>query len=426
MFKNLSVQLIIAIILGVVVGLFARESSLMASQMTLIFKGLSPIGIGLIMIFKLISIPLVITSIVAGAISLGNIKMLGQLGTRLAIIIVGTTLAATTIGVILVSLFAPGVGRGLGDGVLPDMVRASQGKTFLDLIIPENFLASIFSGNILPIILISFILGAAFLMMKEEGRPFIAAWNKLNNGMLKFVSLVMMLAPIGVFALMAKMVKETGIEAIKPLIIYSLIVLLGLLVHVLFILPAILSKFGQYSAIKLFQRMSAALAMGFATSSSIATLPVTMHCLKNNVKASNRVVSFVCPIGAVINKNGTALYQAIAAVFIAQLAGIELGIVALLTVIVMATVAAIGAAAIPSAGLITLAFVLNAIGVPLEGIALILAVDKVLDMFRTTVNVYGDGVATVLMVRYDSKLMIKWREFYESDVSIAEKANYGS
>ena len=243
--------------------------------------------------------------------------------------------------------------------------------------------------------------GAALLSLEREGKSLQDVIDALAKTVIRLTGWVIMLAPYGVFALMATMIVDFGWGALRSLAVYMVTVALGLGVHFFVTLPLICAVVGRYSPVRLFREVSAALITAFSSASSSATLPITMDNLEENTGVPRRYTSFVLPIGATVNMDGTALYEAVAVVFIAQAYGLDLTVSQQFLIFVTATLAAIGAAAIPSAGLFTMAIVLKAVGLPLEGVALIIGVDRVLDMLRTTTNVWGDVVGTVVIARTD-------------------------
>ncbi|MBT5856107.1 dicarboxylate/amino acid:cation symporter [bacterium] len=393
---KLNTQIFLGLILGVVVGLVLGDAAVLFETVGEVFLRL----------LKMLIIPLILSSIVMGIVSLGDVHHLGKLGGRTGFYFLGTTLLSCTLGAFIATMLKPGIGSGLtvanfsGEALTNETM--SWGTIFTQ-IVPSNIVGSMAQGQMLPTIFFALIFGAALISIGPKGEKIIQWMDSFNEVILKLVDWVMRLAPIGVFALMAALVGDTGLEAFVPLALYILTVLLGLFIHGLIFLPIILIVFGGFSPFVLIRHASPALAMAFSTSSSMATLPITMDFLKKKVGISNRVASFVCPLGATINMDGTALYQVVASIFIAQVYGIHLSMGQLAIIVVTATLASIGAAAIPSAGLVTMAIILNAVGLPIEGIGLILAVDRILDMVRTSVNVLSDLVGSVIVARREGE-----------------------
>lgn len=357
---------------------------------------------------KMMIVPLIIFSMVSGVTALGNIKKLGRLGARTVIYYLITTGAAVIIGIIVVNIIQPG--RGFGTQAIPtggNHMPPGQ-FSFLDVILnmfPPNIVEAMVKTNILPLIIFSLAFGSVLTTLGERAKPVINLVNVLNQVILKIVGLIMLFAPIGVFGLVAgKLGAEGGGAAFYQELVrlskYMLSVILGLSLHALIFLPLLLYLFGRRSPWEYFRKVAEALATAFSTSSSSATLPVTLESVEQNAGVSNKTASFVLPLGATINMDGTALYEAVAAIFIAQLYGVSLSFGAQVTIFFTATLASIGAAGIPQAGLVTMVMVLQAVNLPTEGIGAILAVDWFLDRCRTTVNVWGDTVGCQIIDRY--------------------------
>jgi Na+/H+-dicarboxylate symporter len=387
-------QIIIAIILGVITGLFLKDKA----------ENLQIIGDLFIRLLKMIIIPLILASVVSGITQIGNIRNLGRIGLKTFIYYLITTILAVSIGLVLVNLICPGTGAEFADKAteLPEQTAPSLITITTD-IIPENLFESMSQDKVLQIIFFAILLGAAISSVGEKGKSLVNLFEAFNAVMMKITNWIMHLAPIGVFALMAVTIGKTGLEAIKSLGLYMTTVGIGLFIHAFITLPLLLFIFGRYNPLKFIKDVFSAVATAFSTASSAATLPITMECLEENTGVSNKITSFVLPLGATVNMDGTALYEAVAAMFIAQAYGIELSFAQQLIIVLTATLASIGAAAIPSAGLITLVIVLKAVNLPLEGIGMILAVDRILDMCRTTVNVWGDSCGTAIIAHLEGE-----------------------
>ncbi len=369
-------------------------------------------------LIKMIVVPLVFFSLVVGVASLGDFRKLGRIGARTIAFFMATTAFALVIGVGLANLIRPGNLLSAEDKAAllatyendaGDMVeKAAEAPGIVDqllAIVPNNPVEALATGDMLQIIFFALMLGIALTFLSErKSKPVVDLFDRLNEAMVMLVHIVMKLAPYGVAALLFKVVGSTGPTVLLALSVYGLVVLLGLALHLTLIYGAAV-KFGAKLPFWAFLKaIRPAQMLGFSTSSSSATLPVTKECAEDNLGVSPEVSSFVLPLGATINMDGTALYQGVAAIFIAQLYFEEpLGLVAQLTIIVSATLASVGAAGVPGAGMITLAMVLTAVGVPTEGIALVLGVDRLLDMFRTATNLTGDSACTVLMARLEGE-----------------------
>lgn len=402
-------KILIGMVLGVLAGLalslWGGEEP--AGAAALAVEALRVTGKAFIQLLKMVIIPLIVATMVSGVLSLGSFRRLGRMGLRTFIYYFATTGLSVLVGLVLVNLVRPGDGADIGDQRLIEQFQEGI-KTWSDLIlslIPANPVEAMARMDVLPVIVFSLLLGAALLAVGRDADPIPAMFDALSRTMMKLTNWVISLAPYGVFALMATVVIEFGWESLVYLAKYMLTVMAGLAIHFLITLPLIAWIVGRYSPVRLFKDVSAALITAFSSASSSATLPLTMECLQENTRVSQRTTSFVLPIGATVNMDGTALYEAVAVVFIAQAYGFDLGFGKQLLIFVTATLAAVGAAAIPSAGLFTMAIVLTAVGLPLEGVALIIGVDRVLDMMRTATNVWGDVVGTVVIARTEGETL---------------------
>ena len=392
-------QILIAIVLGVLVGILLGEK---ASHIKIV-------GDMFIQLLKAIIIPLILASMVAGIVSLGDVRKLGRIGLRTFIYYTVTTTLAVGVGLILVNLMKPGVGVDIGAGAAADL-SGEEVPSIVSVIrdiIPANLFDAMAKDKVLSVIFFSILLGVAISSIGEKGRPLVTFFEAFNAVMMKITDWIMRLAPFGVFALMAYTIGSMGLSVIKPLVVYMATVILGLTIHACVTLPVLLSTLGKYSPVKFIRDVFSAVATAFSTASSAATLPITMDCLQENSGISNKVTSFVLPLGATVNMDGTALYEAVAAMFIAQAYGIDLSIGQQLVIMLTATLASIGAAAIPGAGLVTMVIVLRAVNLPLEGIGMILAVDRILDMLRTAVNVWGDACGAAVVARLEGEQLNK-------------------
>lgn len=423
-YKKLHWQIIIGMILGILWGLFS--SVLGFNEFTSDY--IRPFGTIFINLLKLIAVPLVLASLVVGVASLNDITKLSRMGGKTVAIYMVTTVFAITIGLSVVNIMQPG-------GTLPAETRATLTESYVENvegrdddarellerspldffvdIVPENFFeAASNNTNMLQVVFIAIIFGIGIINIpSKKGKVLVDVFDSLNDVIIKIVDLIMKTAPYGVFALMAAVIVDlTGDDLGQAFVLlralgwYCIAVLIGLILHV-FIVYSTLFKF--YSKMRLrdfFKAIQPAILLGFSTSSSLATLPVTMERVEKNLGVSEEVASFVLPVGATINMDGTSLYQAVAAVFIAQALGMDLSIAAQLTIVLTATLASIGVAGVPGAGIIMLVIVLQAVQVPVEGIALILGVDRILDMCRTAVNVTGDAAVSVAVAHTEGKL----------------------
>ena len=388
------------------------------------------IGRLFIALIKMVVVPLVFASLCVGVASLGDFRRLGRMGGRTLALFTGTTVVALIIGMGLANLIRPGelVGAAERERMLASFSgeasakvgAAAEAPSLVDQlvgVVPTNPLAALAGGDMLQIIFFALMLGIALTLIEERrARAVVGFLDGLNEAMVMLVHIAMKLAPYGVAALLFKVVGTTGFSILVALAAYSAVVLLGLGLHLSLTYGLIIRSLGKLPFLRFLGAMRPAMLVAFSTSSSSATLPVTKECVEDNVGVSNQVSSFVLPLGATVNMDGTALYQGVAALFIAQIYGMDLSFVEQGTVVVSATLASVGAAGVPGAGMITLTMVLTAVGVPTEGIALVLGVDRLLDMFRTSVNVVGDATASVVIARSEGEaLRLLTREEDASD-----------
>ncbi len=404
-------KIIIGMILGVAFGLLASKMGWV--QFT--NDWIKPWGKIFVNLLKLIAVPLVFASLVKGVASLSDITKLSRIGGKTIAIYLTSTVIAVTIGLLLVNTVNPGadfdkdsiaISETTQSGANNKIAAAGNVKEagplqFVVDIIPTNIFESASNNsNMLQVIFFAILFGIAMVMLPKEKTLYVKGFfDGINDIILQIVDLIMLAAPYGVFALLGGLVVDFGASSTLFLALgkYSLTVIAGLLLMILLVYPLILRMFTKIKYIDFFKGISPAQMLAFSTSSSAATLPVTMERCEDHLGVSEEVSSFVLPLGATINMDGTSLYQAVAAVFIAQAFGIELDLGQQLTIVLTATLASIGAAAVPGAGMVMLVIVLGAINVPTEGLALIFGVDRILDMLRTVVNVTGDAtVATVV------------------------------
>ncbi len=404
-------QILIALVLAAIAGSLAgTEGEFLGVRFYGVFDFIGTLFLNAL---KMLIVPLVMSSIIVGIAGIGSGGAFGRLGMKTLLYYLTTSLLAVLVGLIIVNTVAPGTVNGeparhligLAENT-GDVIASVEGRGTGDLVdiflrmVPANVIAAAADGQMLGLIFFSLLFG--FFMTKIEeayAESMYNFWQGLFQVMMKITDWVMKFAPIGVFGLVAKVVASTGYAAFIPLAWFFLSVLAGLAVHFLIVLPLLLAFVGRVNPLRHYRAMAPALLTAFSTSSSAATLPLTMECVEQNAGVSNRTSSFVLPLGATVNMDGTALYECVAAMFIAQAYGIELGFVQQFTIVLMALVTSIGVAAIPSASLVAIAIVLAAIGLPLEGIGLILAVDRVLDMCRTSVNVFSDSCGAVIIAR---------------------------
>ena len=402
--KNLTRWIGIAIVMGVALGLLANEAPAIASALA----PLSVIGDLFIASLKMLVVPVIATSLIVGVTSIGDVSRVGRMGGRASLYYLGSTAIAAIVGLTLVNLIQPGVGADLGAATMTEQALQggdlTLGKFVSDFLVRSvrNPFAALAAGDVLSIIVFSLLFGGALVSLGDAARPVVDLFRSLDKAVMRMIDWIMWLAAPGVFVLLFGALAEGGLDALASLGKYCLTVVAGLTVHGLIVLPLLVKYVGRRSPAEWLRGIRPALAVALSTSSSSATLPVTIEACENNLDIPRPVASFVLPLGATINMDGTALYEAIAAMFVAQAYGIELSLGQQFLVFFTASAASVGAAGIPSAGLVTMAMVFSAVGLPLEGIGLIVAVDRFLDMGRTVVNVMGDTVGAVVVARYTS------------------------
>ncbi|NLR92527.1 MULTISPECIES: dicarboxylate/amino acid:cation symporter [Flammeovirga] len=411
------------IIIGMVLGLFLGLSLSYAGLAQFSSDWIKPFGTIFIRLLKLIAVPLVLISLVNGVSSMTDLSKLSKMGGRAVGIYLTTTIIAVSIGLVLVNLFQPGAGfsNELRETFLTKFADTASSKTqmalavqqrsplqpLLDMVPGNIFNAMSSNSNMLQVIFFAILFSIALVAIpSEHGKAVKNLFNSLDKVILKMVDLIMLFAPYGVFALITSLITDfTGDDPSKAsqlliaLGFYSLVVVMGLTIMITVVYPTILKVFAKVNFSTFIRGIFPAQMMAFSTSSSAAALPVTMKQVEEELGVSEETTSFVLPLGATINMDGTCLYQGVAAVFIAQVFGIDLTLGEQLSIVITATLASIGAAAVPGAGIIMLIIVLEQVGLPSEGIALILAPDRILDMFRTVVNVTGDASVAILVDR---------------------------
>jgi len=352
-------------------------------------------------------VPLVFVSLFCGTTSLQDPAMLGKLGGKTLVLYLTTTAIALTIAISLAYLFNPGVGFDLPTDI---EFTAKQAPPFVEVLInlvPKNPMQAMATGNMLQIIIFSILLGLSASMAGEPGQRVISFFEDFNVVIMRLVKIVMELAPYAVFALIAKVFAEIGVDAISKLSMYFFTIVFALLIHALVVYPLLLTTLAKLNPIKFLSKMKTPMTFAFGTASSNATIPVTLRTVIERMGVSKSVGSFSIPFGATINMDGTAIMQGVATVFISQAYGIDLTLTQLGTVIAMATMASIGTAGVPGVGLIMLATVLSQVGLPVEGIGIIIGVDRLLDMTRTAVNVTGDCAVTCIVAKSEGKLDVE-------------------
>ncbi|MDH3498197.1 MAG: dicarboxylate/amino acid:cation symporter [Gemmatimonadota bacterium] len=418
---QLYTKITIGLIVGVMVGVAANLINAATGNHVLIdaIGVTKPLGTAFIRAITMIVIPLVVASLLVGVASLGDLRVLGRFAGKTLAYYITTTAIAVTIGLALSNLVKPG-GRIAPESraqLLAEYSAQTEGSIALaaekpavkDLLlnmIPTNPIDAAANGDMLALIVFTLVFGAAASLLRDDlKRAFLGFFEAVNEISMIVIGWIMKTAPYAVFVLLAAVTADFGFDVLRSLVLYTVTVIAGLLLHATFTYSLAVRVIGRVSPLYFFKRVREAQILGFSTSSSNATLPVTLAVAERELGVSNRVASFVLPLGATINMDGTALYQGVAVMFIAQVFGIDLHWMAQLTIVLTATLASIGAAGVPSAGIITLLVVLQQAGVPETGIALILGVDRILDMLRTAVNITGDLSAATCIARTENELV---------------------
>lgn len=399
-------QILIALVLGILFGFLSRGLGFQS----FVTDKVSVLGVIFLRGLRMIIVPLIVSSIISGVTSIGSAKNLGRMGLKTFSYYITTSLLAIVTGLFMVNLIRPGIGAQVGLEATPEELAANVSKlgdTLLG-IIPTNPLEAMVNGQMLPTIFFSLLFGFFITQTPDPYRQQLTGFfQSVFEVMMKLTLFIIRFTPVGVFALMARIIAQTGLDVILPLATYMVTVMSALFIHATITLPLLLFFIGGINPLAHVRALSAALMTAFSTASSSATLPLTMDAVENNAGASNKTTSFVLPLGATINMDGTALYECVAAMFIAQVYGIELSLTQQFIVVLTALLASIGAAGVPMAGLVMMVIVLGAVGLPLEGVGLILAVDRILDMMRTSVNVWSDSCGAVIIARTEGETELK-------------------
>ncbi|QYJ91899.1 MULTISPECIES: dicarboxylate/amino acid:cation symporter [Shewanella] len=396
-------QILIGMLLGISAGLGLGEQAVL----------LKPIGTLFVNTIKMLIVPLVFCSLIVGVTSMQDTAKMGRIGFKSFAFYLGTTSIAITLGLAVGYIMQPGAGLAMTSAESHNAVKEvpSIMETLIN-IVPTNPIAALASGQILQVIVFAVALGIALVLIGDHGKPAIKVFESLAEAMYKLTDMVMKLAPYGVFGLMAWVAGEYGMDMLMPLIKVILAVYIGCALHIIGFYSLVLTFVAKLNPMQFFKGISNALAVAYTTSSSAGTLPASMKCASESLGINKKISSFVLPLGTTINMDGTALYQGVTALFVAQAFGIDLTWVDYITIILTATLASIGTAGVPGAGLVMLTLVLTTVGLPLEGVAIIAGIDRILDMARTVVNVSGDLVATTVIAKSEDELDL---EHYNAD-----------
>lgn len=391
---KLWLKILISLVLGVCTGVFLGPQA----------EYLKPIGSLFLSLINMIIVPLVLASMTVGVTSIHDPQKLGRIGIKTLVLYLLTTVIAITIGLSIAKLLAPGEGLEL---TFQASIKTETNLTLSEIIlsiVPTNPMASLAQGNILQVIFFAIFLGLSINVAGKRGRPLLEFMESLADVMYRMTTLVMEFSPIGVFAIMAWVAGTFGIKVLYPLLKFLTAYYLACGLHVILVFFGILVGLAKLSPWPFFRGMNDAIMLAFSTSSSSATLPVSMHCVQRNLGVAKNITNFMLPLGATINMNGAAIFQGMASVFVAQAYGIDLGWHNLLTIVVTATLSAIGAAGIPGTGFIMLSAVFSSAGLPIEGLALLAGIDRIREMGSTVLNVLGDAVCAVYVAKSEGEL----------------------
>lgn len=405
---KLTTKILIGMGLGIGVGLILNllgdSTPVLATKIFLVDGVFDSAGRIFVSALKLLIVPVVFFSLTCGAAAMGMDIRMGKMAIHTLLLYLFTTAVAITIALVVANLINPGIGFDLGNmGAFEPKDVPSIKETLIN-IVPTNPIEAMVSGNMLQLIVFCILLGISVSAAGDAGKKALGILQSFNDVILKMVTLIMHLAPYGVFCLLAKIFAGLGADAFDGLIWYFSCVVFALAIHCFGVYPLLLQIFARLNPITFFKNVRPAMLFAFSTSSSAATMPVTMNVAEKRLGVDNKVASLTVPVGATLNMDGTAIMQGVATVFIAQAFGADLDINSYLMIILTATLASIGTAAVPSVGLVMLTMVLHQVGLPAEGIGLIIGVDRLLDMMRTAVNVTGDCTVTSIVARHNNML----------------------
>lgn len=403
---SLTMKIMIAMGAGIVVGVIFNQINNNFINTQIVAGLFGMIGKMFVNALKMLVVPLVFFSLLGGVTGIGDVRVLGRVGTKSFFLYLATTALAITIAIALASLIGPGKGFDM-QGIDTSGVTGREAPTVWSVfanIVPTNPIAAFANGEMLQVIFYTVVLGVAVLMLGAKSEGFIAACSYMNDLMMKVVAIVMHFAPYGVFCLIAKTFAEQGIGLFLPVMAYVITLVAALFIHLFITLPTMLKVLAGLNPLTFMRKMRPAQIFAFSTASSNATIPVTYRSVTERVGVDKSIASFCIPFGATINMDGTAIMQGVATVFLANVYAIDLGLGGYLTVIGMAVLASIGTAGVPGVGLVMLTMVLSQVGLPIEGIAIILGVDRLMDMIRTAVNITGDAVVTSIVAKGEGKI----------------------
>jgi len=394
---SLTAQIAIGLLLGVIGGILMHDYADVAKEY------IKPIGTIYLNLIKMIVVPVVTLSIIQGVVSLQDIRKVGAIGGKTVLYFLCTTAFAVTIGLLLANVLQVGRGFELPAGELA--YSAKEAPSFIDTIVnifPSNIVAPFASATMLQVIVVALFFGFGIILVGEKGRKAAEVVDSFAEVSFKIMDIIIRLSAIGVFALILPVVAEQGVEVLLPLLHVILVAYLAYVIHMVLVYSASVAAFARVSPLKFFKEMSKPIVFAFSSASSVGTLPFNMEATQR-LGVRKEVSSFVLPLGATINMDGTAIYQGVCVVFIARIFGVDLSLTQQLTVVLTSVLASIGTAGVPGSGMIMLAMVLQSVGLPVEGIALVAGIDRILDMGRTTVNITGDAACAVCVNKWSKK-----------------------
>ncbi|KXG73588.1 dicarboxylate/amino acid:cation symporter [Thermotalea metallivorans] len=403
---SLTTKIFIGLLVGLIVGLILNQMGPSYFRDKILVEGIfTLVGNVFLNAIRMMVVPLVFISIANGAASISDIRKLGRVGSKTLAFYLVTTAAAITIAILLSLVVNPGIGLDMS-ALMKTEPTIKEAKPLVQVItdmVPTNPVAAMANGEMLQIIVFALLVGIGLASLGEKVKPVVSIFDQLNDLMMKMIGMVMLIAPYGVFCLIAKTFTGLGFPAMLPLAKYMFCVLFALALHAGITYSGMLVGFTKLSPVTFFKKFAPAMGVAFSTASSNATLPVTLEVVEEKLGVNKSIASFTIPLGATINMDGTAIMQGAATIFISQLYGVDLGLSAILTVILTATLASIGTAGVPGVGLIMLSMVLQAVNLPIEGIALIIGIDRILDMSRTAINITGDAVCTLIVAKSEGE-----------------------
>lgn len=399
---SLAGQIFIGLGLGIVAGLIF----MVAGKAVWAVEYIKPFGVIFLNLIKFIVVPIVLSSIIMGVISMKDIRKVGSIGIKTVLYYMMTTACAVVIGLVFSNLFRGTYQVLETSGLTYEASEATKVMDTLVNIFPSNFIVPMADGTMLQVIVIALFFGFGIILAGEKGQPLAKVIESLNDVSMVIMELILKLSPIGVFCLITPVIAENGTQILGSLAMVLLTAYIGYIVHAVIVYSSTVKIFAGLSPLEFFKGMAPAIMFAFSSASSVGTIPINLEC-SEKLGADKEVASFVLPLGATINMDGTAIYQGVCAVFIASCYGITLTLPQMVTIVLTATLASIGTAGVPGAGMVMLAMVLQSVGLPVEGIALVAGIDRIFDMGRTTVNITGDASCSIIVSAMERRKMAK-------------------